>query len=210
MKTNKPGFLCVIEGIDGSGKTTLLQHLVQALRSLEYDVVQTREPGGTILGKEIREWLHTSSERPIPESEFLLFAADRAQHIHELVKPALNKGKIVVSDRMADSSMAYQGYGRGIDRSMIASVNRWVMQGIEPDLVIYIGIDWDTAFQRLHKGRDALTAFEQEKRDFFERIAQGFSEMFKDRSHVIMLDGRQEPHTVFEQALAHVLKKLEG
>lgn len=210
MEKRINGFLCVIEGIDGSGKTTLLQSLVAALRENGHEVVQTREPGGTDLGKEIRQWLHHSEVRPIPESEFLLFAADRAQHIHAVVKPALQEGKIVFSDRMADSSMAYQGYGRGIDTTMIESVNTWVMSGVEPDLVIYVAIDWDTACQRLGKGRTELTAFEKEKHDFFERIAKGFEQIFKNRSNVVVLDGRQEPHAIFEQAYAIVIKKLSS
>lgn len=208
MKTVRNGFLCVIEGIDGSGKSTLAKSLAVALEERGHDVVQTREPGGTALGKDIRQWLHHSQVRPIPEAEFLLFAADRAQHIHQIVKPALQEGKIVISDRMADSSMAYQGYGRGIDKAMIASVNRWVLQGIEPDILVYVTLDWDTAYQRLNKGREELTAFEQEKQDFFERVAAGFDEIFKNRPNVVTIDGRQDPDTVFKQAWEAILMKL--
>lgn len=209
MKKIKNGFLCVIEGIDGSGKSTLLQSLVTSLQDQAYDVVKTREPGGTPLGKEVRHWLHHSQTRPIPEAEFLLFAADRAQHIHEVVKPALNDGKIVLSDRMADSSMAYQGYGRGIDRAMITSVNRWVMNGVQPNVIIYVAIDWDTACERLSNGRTELTAFEKEDHDFFMRVSHGFTDIFKYRSQVYTLDGRQTPEVIFEQAHAILMRKLK-
>lgn len=208
MKRIPDGFLIVLEGIDGSGKTTLAQRLAQMLQEQAYEVVLTREPGGTEFGKNLRQLLQHSTVRPLPEAEFLLFAADRMQHIASVVKPALQKGSVVISDRMSDSSMAYQGYGRGIDRNMIATVNTWALAGVEPDLIIYIKLDWQTALQRIEKNRGELTAFEKEKQEFFERVAQGFDTIFKNRTNVITLDGNQTPENIFKQAAAAVAQTL--
>ena len=100
-------------------------------------------------------------------TEFLLYSADRAQHIVDVVKPALDKRTIVISDRMADSSRAYQGYGRGLDHAMIESVTAWVMQGIKPDLTIYLALDVQTAIDRIHIRKQELTRIESEKRGVF-------------------------------------------
>ncbi len=209
MKKTSQGFLIVIEGIDGSGKSTVALGLERALGDQGYAVMRTREPGGTELGKEIRQIVQHSSVRPTPEAEFLLFAADRAQHVATVVRPALESGAIVISDRMGDSSMAYQGYGRGIDRAMIASVNSWAMQGIAPDLVLHITLDWHEALARIQKSRAELTAFEQEHRAFFESVTQGFAEIFRGRGNVVTIDGAQAPDVVLQQALAAVEQGLE-
>lgn len=209
MKRISGGFLIVIEGIDGSGKSTVARSVAQYLQEQGYLVVATREPGGTELGKDIRQLLQHSHVRPLPEAEFLLFAADRAHHVATVVRPALAAGSIVISDRMGDSSMAYQGYGRGIDRQMIASVNQWVMRGITPDLLLYIDLDWETALQRIQQSRAQLTAFEQEECAFFQRVAQGFEEIFKGREQVVHIDGTCSAEVVKHEALAAVVAALE-
>lgn len=208
MKKIPQGFLIVLEGIDGSGKTTLAERLTQALRQQDYQVVLTREPGGTEFGKDVRQLLQHSVVRPIPEAEFLLFSADRAHHIQTIVKPSLQNGAIVISDRMADSSMAYQGYGRGIDRDMITAVNRWALQNIAPHLTLYVKLDWNIALQRIEKNRGELTAFEKEKQEFFERVAQGFDTLFEKRSDVLRLDGTISPDDLFNQAFSVVMKTI--
>lgn len=207
---NKRGFLLTIEGIDGAGKSTLLVAIADYLKKQSFNVIVTREPGGTLFGQGLREMLQHASERPCHEAEFLLFAADRAQHIKTVVKPALELGAIVISDRMADSSMAYQGYGRGVDCAMIATVNTWVMDGIAPDLVLYVRLDWKTAFYRICQGRKELTAFEQEKKDFFERVIDGFDSLYKDNRAVCVLDGSLEQGVIAEQAINVVMHYLQG
>ena len=181
------GMLITIEGIDGSGKSTAAKALAQALEK-HYEVVLTKEPGSTAIGQTLRSFLQTRTDYVYPLTEYLLFAADRAQHIYEKVKPALSDRKIVISDRMADSSVAYQGYGRGLDISMIQAVNEWAMQEIKPDLTIYLKIDYKTARERLNKRNEQQTAFEREQEEFFKRIAYGFDEIFKKNSCVITLD----------------------
>ena len=183
-----PGKLICIEGIDGSGKSTLAKQLAQHLKDTGHAVLLTKEPGGSALGKQLRTILQTQPVPITPIAEYLLFAADRAQHMVDVVKPALERGAIVISDRMADSSLVYQGYGRGIDKEMIRRVNAWVLQGITPDLTLYVKIDAATAATRV-KSRSTLTAFEKEQQNFVERLISGFNELYRTKPNVITLDG---------------------
>lgn len=202
-KAEYPGTLIVIEGIDGSGKSTLAQALAAMMQENGRSVVLTKEPGGSNLGKTLRTILH---ERPVaicPTAEYLLYAADRAQHFQETIIPALTQGATVISDRMADSSLVYQGYGRGLDKTMIANVNQWAMQNIVPDIVIYIKIDPATAASRL-KNRETLSVFEKERHDFTNRLIAGFDELFKERSNVITIDGTLSPQEVTQIAYQKV------
>ncbi len=209
MKYIEGGLLCAIEGIDGCGKTTLAQSLTLALSQLQFPVVLTREPGGTQLGNYIRALL---SQRPCliqEKAEYLLFAADRAQHFDQTILPALHAGAIVIADRLADSSVAYQGYGRGLDRSMLERINTWAMQGQTPDITVYLRIDYETAWLRLVQRTSSLTAFEQEKVEFFKKVIQGFEELYKQCVRVRILDGREDPNIIFTQAFAHILRYIE-
>lgn len=208
MKILKDGILIALEGVDGSGKTTLARGLERELTRLGREVVITREPGGTDFGKRVRAVVQHGTESRDPKAEFLLFAADRAHHITSLVVPSLKEKKIIISDRMADSSLAYQGYGRNVDIDMIERINRWVMGSIEPDLVLYVKVDLETACNRIEKRGETLTAFEREKRDFFARVIRGFEVIFHGRSNVVALDGSQRPEVVLEHALSSVMKLL--
>src|SRR5438105_480243 len=123
MKIMRKGLLIAFEGIDGSGKTTAMRTLYEKLRAQGYAVLMTKEPGGTDVGKQLRAMVQSMAGRIAPATEFLLFAADRAEHMHTVIQPALRTGVIVLCDRMADSSIAYQGYGRGIDMQMIRQIN---------------------------------------------------------------------------------------
>ena len=187
--------LICIEGIDGSGKSTLAKQLAASLTKEGRQVVLTKEPGGSQLGRQLRPILQTQPMPINPISEFLLFAADRAQHVVEVIKPALAAGKIVITDRMGDSSVVYQGYGRGIDIKAIKQVNAWALQGIKPDVTLYVSIDSATAAMRIQQ-RTALTAFEKEQVDFVERLIAGFTELYHARTDVITIDGMQSPEKV--------------
>jgi dTMP kinase len=189
------GMLIVIEGIDGAGKSTLAQSLAQQLQKDGHSVLLTKEPGGSKLGKQLRTILQTQPIPITPIAEYLLFAADRAQHIEQVVKPALEKGIIVISDRMADSSLAYQGYGRGIDRNHIRSINTWAMQNVQPNIVFYLKINAAQAIERLAT-RITVSAFEKENISFIERLITGFDEIFAQRTNVISLDGTLDPQTL--------------
>ncbi len=194
---NKPyrGILITIEGIDGSGKSSASQALYTALKA-NYEVILTKEPGATTLGKQLRTLLHERTFPLTPQAEFLLFAADRAQHIQEVVLPALQNGTIVISDRMADSSLAYQGYGRGLSTDWIQKINDWAMNTITPDLIVYLEIDYLTAHKRLSERQEKLTTFEQEQTAFFERVIKGFETIFHNCSNVITIDAASSPDTV--------------
>ncbi len=207
MKRSR-GLLIAVEGIDGSGKSSLVQMLAHLLIQANHSVVLTKEPGGSQLGKTLRALLQ---EQPVPidpRAEYLLFAADRAQHMKEIIKPALTESKVVLSDRLADSSIVYQGYGRGLDIEMIKTVNAWAMDGIKPDLTIYVYIDCQTATDRILERGKELTAFEKEAQDFFKKLINGYDTLYKNRSDVLVIDGTQSREVMVEQALDALLKLL--
>lgn len=185
----KKGILITVEGIDGSGKSTLAKNLAALLAAQGLPVLLTKEPGGTHLGLQLRTLLQEKTVPIDPVAEFLLFAADRAQHFQELVLPALHKNMIVISDRMADSSLAYQGYGRGLDQKAITFINEWAMQQRKPDLTLFCDISIIAAADRLKKRNEALTSFEKEDIAFMERVLHGFNEIFKTRNNVLTFDG---------------------
>lgn len=199
------GMLISVEGIDGSGKSTLVHHLAQQLQTCGCPVVATKEPGGSSLGKLLRNILQHRPVALMSRAEYLLFAADRAQHMDEVIKPALKAGSIVISDRMADSSLAYQGYGRGEDLTMITTINTWAMQEYKPDLTFYMKIEPQEAIKRL-RTRRVLTVFEKEQTGFVERLITGFNEIFRNRDNVITLDGTLPPLEIADIATRAVIQ----
>src|SRR3990167_6334679 len=193
MHELKKGILISFEGIDGSGKTTLITKVFQALKQLEFPVLLTKEPGATALGANLRSLVH---DRPFlinAKAEYLLFAADRAQHFEEIIIPALQTNTLILSDRLADSSLVYQGYGRGLDLSMIQTINNWAMDGITPDLTVYIKLPLAVALERLRVRKQTLTYFEKEKKDFTEKLIEGFNTIFAKHPNVVYLDGQESP-----------------
>ena len=197
--------LITIEGIDGCGKSLLAQSLYKLLCDKGLDIVLTKEPGSTNLGQGLRKILHEQKKDVCDLSEYLLFAADRAQHFVQVVMPALNENKIVISDRMADSSLAYQGYGRKLDAKNIKLVNAWAMQNIKPDLVLYVKLDIETALKRISERGEKLTSFEQEEKDFWVRVINGYETIFKTNKNAIELDG-----TLSEEELCKIaMREIE-
>ncbi len=205
MKTLKRGVLISVEGIDGSGKSTLLANVAQRLTSLQFPIIVTKEPGGTPLGKHLRSLLQERSVPVSSKAEYLLFAADRAQHFNDLIIPALRDNAIVISDRMADSSLVYQGYGRGLNMHMLETTNHWAMDGITPDITLYVRIPPSVAYDRF-KQRKKLTTFEQEKEDFFNKLVAGFDTLFSKRTNVIHLDGQNSPELLTQQATDQLIE----
>jgi dTMP kinase len=200
------GKLIVFEGIDGAGKSTLATRVVSLLQEDSCQVLLTREPGGTQGGTTIRGCLSEGIGRQVPEAEYLLFAADRALHVAQVVLPALQRGTIVISDRMIDSSYAYQVCGRGIDGSMVHAINQWTMKGIVPDLTIYLAIDYATAQQRLNKTirSGELMHYDQERADFFRRVTRGYDSLYANRDDVIKLDATQKVETNAQIVHQHI------
>lgn len=198
MSIAHKGMLVTIEGIDGAGKSTLAHNLKNLLNNKNMSVVLTKEPGATLLGQKLRTIVQEKSVPVDALAEYLLFAADRAQHFTDVIIPNLHNNNIVISDRMADSSLAYQGYGRGLDKDMINKVNNWAMRSIQPDVVLYIQLPFEVALERLKK-RKNLTSFEQEKADFFKKVIQGFDDILQQRNNVVVLDGTQSPELITQQ-----------
>lgn len=186
MINQYPRFIA-FEGLDGTGKTTQLKRLAAWLRSQGETVVETREPGGTPLGKQLRAILLNSPEPISPQAELLLYAADRAHHVESVIAPALDTGCWVLCDRFTDSTIAYQGYGRGIDPQQTAAVNNAATQGIPEPFVVWLRLPAIEALKRLKdKRKDRL---ESEDLDFYERVADGFETIArKDSDRVFPVD----------------------
>jgi dTMP kinase len=172
------------EGGDGSGKTTQLKALESYLAARGKSCLSTREPGGTSLGEHIRQVLLEVGQQPITSAtELFLYLADRAQHIHEVIIPALAQGKIVLCDRHTDSTLAYQGYGRGIDLGLLRSLNDIASQGIKPDLTLLFDCPVEIGLSRTAQRQSKTTLersedrFEREKIEFHKRIRAGFLEL---------------------------------
>lgn len=197
------GMLITIEGIDGCGKSSAARALAKALEE-KYEVLLTKEPGGTALGLQLRKMIHERTFTIYPEAEFLLFAADRAQHVQEVLLPALRAGKIVIADRSADSSRAYQGFGRQLGDEWIKRVCQWTMKGITPDVTLYLKTDYKTALSRMAKRNEQATFLEKEGAAFFERIIDGFETIFKERSSVIVIDAHEPEEKVHQTMIEKV------
>lgn len=209
MKKLKRGLLITVEGIDGSGKSTLANMLRTSLEKKELSVLLTYEPGDTPIGTKLRTLLQEKSVSMCDKTEFLLYAADRAQHIQDVVIPNLNEKKVVISDRMADSSLAYQGYGRKLDLEIIRTVNHWTMQDITPDITLYIQISLKSAVERLKKRKGRPTSIEQEKEAFTKRVVDGFDTILKGRPDIVLLDGEQPAEMLHKIAHANIMRFIK-
>lgn len=174
------GKFITFEGIDGSGKSTQLRNLAESLRASGLDVVTTREPGGTALGRQLREAFLETLEVVAPMAELLAFAADRAQHVEFLIKPAIESGKIVISDRYADATFAYQGAGRGFPKDKINQVIDLATGGLKPDLTLFFDIPVETAIARMSV-RDESEAkanrMDAETAEFYSRVRDAYFEI---------------------------------
>lgn len=167
----KKGLFITLEGADGCGKTTQLRLLTEYLKNRGYDVVLTREPGCNGLGEKIRSLLLDYDGEVSPVCESFLFLADRAQNIDVIVRKNVELGKIVISDRHTDSSLAYQGYGRQLDVDKIDMLNNIATSGLKPDLTIVFDVDVETSMQRVGNEKDRM---ESAGKEFFERVRQGY------------------------------------
>ena len=179
------GKFIVIEGIDGSGKTTQINQLSKWLNATNLipennQLVVTREPGGTQLGQSLRSLLLDSSREKSPDSitELLLYAADRAQHINEIIRPSLNKGDWVISDRFCGSTLAYQGYGRKLDIKLIKDLENISTQGISPDITFLLDIPVDESIKRRINRKD--DRMEKEGREFLSNVSLGFKKLSEE------------------------------
>jgi len=174
LPTTEKGLFISFEGIEGTGKTIQSKLLYEHLIKKGYNVILTEEPGGTKIGLKIRDVLLSVENRGItPVTELLLYNASRAQHVKEVILPALTKGSIVITDRFTDSTIAYQGYGRGIDLELIESLERIVTDGVRPDFTLLLDLDVETGLLR-NKGINKTDRLELEDVEFHKRVRNGY------------------------------------
>jgi dTMP kinase len=174
MAQGLPGLFVTFEGGDGSGKSTQAELLERWLRGTGRTVVRTREPGGTDLGDELREIVLHRRGHIAPRAEALIYAADRAHHVATLVRPALERGEVVIQDRYLDSSVAYQGAGREIDGTEIRDVSLWAAEGLLPDLTVLLDLDAAIGRTRLDAARTRYDRLEAEASDFHARVRDAY------------------------------------
>jgi dTMP kinase len=208
------GRFITFEGVEGSGKTTQIQMLSDHLETRGVDHVLTREPGGTAVGNQVRRLVLNPEYRDMtPSCELLLYAAARAQHIEEVIRPALAEGRLVLCDRFTDATLAYQGYGRGIPLDLIRSLHELEVLSLKPDLTVVFDIDARAALQRA-RSRDSGAAhdesrFEREDFVFHERVRRGYLDLVRwDPKRYVVLDAAgtvEEVHRRVLGALAPLL-----
>jgi dTMP kinase len=204
------GKFITFEGIDGSGKSTQLRMLAGDLRSRGLDVITTREPGGTPLGRRLREAFLETEETVAPIAELLLFAADRAQHVELLIRPALADGRIVISDRYADATSAYQGAGRGFSESTVDEIIRLATGGLKPDLTLFFDISVERAFERTNRRSDSgevKNRMDLETAEFYSNVRTAYLKIAANEpERFIVLDANGS----IEQTQKYVASIVDG
>ncbi len=212
--TSRRGVFITFEGLDGSGKSTQMRLLSERLRSRGVDVFESVEPGGTPIGQQIRRiLLHEDNTELAPTAELLLMFAARAQNIDQWILPALSQGKVVLSDRWTDSTIAYQGYGRGLGAELVLDVDRIACRGLVPNLTICIDIDPLVGLARAHarasETQDVETRMEQEELAFFRRVRDGYSQIANDEPRRFrIIDGERDPGIIAEDVWVAVQSVL--
>ncbi|HYP25260.1 MAG TPA: dTMP kinase [Blastocatellia bacterium] len=206
------GSFITLEGLDGCGKSTQLTLLARALERRGYDCVITREPGGTPLGEKVRELLLSDESVGIAATtELFLMSAARAQHVEQVIKPNRDAGRVVISDRHLDSTVAFQGYGRGLDLRMIDAVNGFATGGLLPDLTIVLDLKPEVARLRLGARPVGgwLGAVDEERAEFHRRVREGYLKLVEaSPERVKVVDAGRAPHKTHEQVLSLVLSVL--
>lgn len=203
-----PGLFVVFEGGDGVGKSTQVDLLADWLVTRGHDVVRTHEPGGSPIGVDVRRLLlSTTGHPPSARAEALLYAAERAEHVAAVVRPALSRGAVVVSDRYLDSSVAYQGVGRGLGADPIRDLSRWATDDLRPDLTVLLDLDPETAMRRSHDEADRL---ESEPVAFHAQVREAFLALARDEpERYLVLDAAGDPDDVHRQVRAGVEALLD-
>ena len=214
VKTRKEvtdrGWLITFEGSEGSGKSTQIEHVADRLEEAGFDVVVTREPGGTELGEEIRHLLmHAAAgEEMTPETELLLFAASRAQLVRELILPSLEAGKVILCDRFLDSTTVYQGVGRQIAAEPVHLINNFAVGNLVPDLTVVIDIPTELGLSRIrHRATGLPDRMESETVDFYRKVREGYLLLAKAMpERFVVVDGSR-PEKKVEVEIWHAIKE---
>ena len=205
------GLFITFEGTDGAGKTRQIERLSVDLRQAGYDICLTREPGGTPISERIRDMLLNPdySEMAVT-TELLLYAASRAQHVSEVIKPALEAGKVVISSRFADAMVVYQGYGRGLDLERIHYLNRIATDGVTPDVTFVLDLPVEIGLQRVRKSRGGLDRLEREEIEFHRRLREGYRTLAKEEPQRLkVIDAEVSPERVYAEIEAIIQPLLQ-
>jgi dTMP kinase len=209
---HNPPLFITFEGGEGAGKSTLIRRIQEYFTAQKAKVVVTREPGGTLLGDIVRGLiLNKDSHVPlVPKAELFLILAARAMHVEELIRPALAQGSIVLCDRFCDSSIAYQGYARGLGPDLVAGMSAYSTGHLTPDLTFYLDVNPDVGFERMRLSDREQDRIEQETPTFHHQVREGFLEIAKlHPDRVKVLNAHLTPDEVYHQALEY-LERLCG
>jgi len=199
-----------LEGPDGSGKTTQAKRLVEHLRDRGCSVLAVREPGGTSISEQIRNVLHSLDNREMqPRTEILLYCAARAQLVGQIIRPHLESGGVVICDRYADSTLAYQGYGRGLDLPTLRMILDFATGGLKPDLTFYLDLDVEAGLKRKRVGGSEWNRMDDLAVEFHRRVRAGYLEMMEQEpARWVMIDAAREPETIAEEIWDIVKRKV--
>jgi dTMP kinase len=211
--TTMAGYFFSFEGPDGAGKTTIIQLVEKFLTEQGFEVIATREPGGIEIAEKIRAVILNPEHKSMDaRTEALLYAAARRQHLVERVIPALNEGKIVLCDRFIDSSLAYQGFARGLGVDEVLAINEFAINGCMPSLTIYFDLDPKIGLERINKNKlREINRLDMESFSFHYKVREGYLQLvkrFKDR--IIQVDANRTIHEVFEETAKIIMQKIQS
>lgn len=205
----KKGFMLVCDGSNGAGKTTVIKTIEQYLIKKGFDVIVTREPGGTPIGEKIRETiLDPSTPEMCDMTELMLFGAARAQHINEKILPALAEGKVVISDRFDAATFSFQHYARGIDLNTICKINNMALNGFSPDMNIILDLDPRLGLERVKQRGEGLDRLEDEKMEFLDKARHGYLMQADQQPHKFTVIDASQSQTQVAALVIQVLDKL--
>ena len=202
------GILITLEGPEGAGKTTILQQILPILTQVGVAILTTREPGGIRIAENIREIILAPENTAIDgRTELLLFAAARRQHLNEKVRPALAEGEIVIIDRFIDSSVAYQGYARGIDVADVEMINNFATDGLLPDLTLYFDVDTEIGLSRVMSGNREVNRLDLEAKEMHQKVRAGYQAIAKaNPERIVTIDASQ----TIDQVVSTTLSTLQS
>lgn len=205
------GLFISFEGNDGSGKSSVIKAVYQKLLQEGYDVILSREPGGSKIAEKIRDIiLDTDNEGMDDWTEALLYAASRREHVHKTILPAINEGKILLCDRFLDSSLAYQGYARKLGMDKVNELNMFATNGLSPDLTILVCVHPEVGLARIKKNARDMDRLELETIDFHHNVYEGYQEIVKNNAkRVKLIDGEKSPTDVANDAIKIVLDYIK-
>jgi len=201
---SKKGLFITFEGIDGSGKSTQIDKIVEYIKGKNIEYIMTRDPGGTDLGCKLRNILLNYDGKIYPLCEMFLYLADRSQHVDEKILPALNSGKVVLCDRYIDSTLAYQGYARGLNIDELINLNDLATHSLWPDLTLVFDIDTETALKRINRDKDRL---ESEAQSFHQKVREGYLDLARRYPERIKVINSNQSIDDIHKDVMEVIKK---